>query len=165
MTHEWKDGEALTADLMNTAVRDEVRTLFRRPRVTKVIPGQTTLTNTTFKPVDDSKYKFELTTFGGDILILLTGSWRAVYPNAGRMDLFVDDTYYLSSLTSTPLSWGWGLMVAPAGTIYLPLPGIGLLENMSAGKHTLSIHALADAGTVYIGRTTGSVVFTAMEIG
>ena len=167
MMKRWKDGEALTEALLNAEIRDRARELFHRPRVTKVFeigPSPVQQVNTTALSVNRDQFRVELETNGGNLLVLLTGSWLVEDTTAGRVDIFIDDTIYMSSMRASPLSWGWGVGAGGVDAV-MALPVIGYIKGLLAGRHTFALHSWSPGGYVQIGTPDSALVMTVMEVG
>ena len=157
----WVTGEALTASDLNTHVRDNLDYL--KDAIDDLTSPPTdhyecdeasdyTTTSTSFVAVDSTNLRLTITTNGGDVLIVFTGS--VANSAAGYrtyLDIEVDDASYLGDDD--------GLVVFSNAANYNTPPSlVALAQNLSAGEHTFELHWKVEGGTatLYAGAGTSN---------
>lgn len=138
----WRAGENITEGALNLHIENKMKWLYGK-NVNFVRKSGTSYstTSTTFVPVGAEDIKTYLVTEGNDIMVRLC---LTPFPNglASRLcyfDILVDDSYYISSLTATPLTDGLANYQSNVGfphTISIE----ALLTEMDAGLHTFVLY-------------------------
>ncbi len=95
-TTHWQVDELVTADLLNTHLRDNLNALKSPPSQQAVRDNEAaySTTSTSFVVVDGTNLKITLTTTGGDVLVRFTGTAHADSTSGRQMsfDVQVDET-------------------------------------------------------------------------
>ena len=141
LPRDWKQQEALTAIKLNTEIRDKMIYLFDKPHtVLTVRDVNYTTTSTSWVTVDDRVFTLNVETFGGDVIVELHG---LVDTNSGvqrvDLDLWIDDSYYLSSGAATPNSFGFASSQGRFTGSDRTLAGFKVLTNLPAGIHKFQL--------------------------
>lgn len=157
---EWEAGEGITATKMN-AISNDLLYLFDRPSAMVNIrangAANVTTTSTTWTAVDDNQFTLTLeissqAQLETSIAAMVSHSVLGGYVN---MDVIVDDTTYLSSLTGTPAAGGlWTTRGLVAGApIAMGCPIRIPAGSFAAGVHTFKLRwkiVTAGTGTLYL---------------
>jgi hypothetical protein len=153
----WKAGEALLPAKLNSYIGGQNDFLRYRNRVICTDTSNYNVTSGTLTALADNVY---LTPFevkqGEDLLVSfdLSATINAI-SNFVWFDLFIDDSYYLSSGTATALTRGIGVLYPNEAAIAQKIIGRRLISGLSTGAHTFSLHAARSAGTQTM---TGTVI-------
>jgi hypothetical protein len=134
--HTWEDNELVTADLLNTHLRDSLNALKAPPTDHHECDEASdyTTTSTSFVDVDGTNLALTITTTGGDVLVHFHASM--MHSNAGRIyfDVAVDgnriagDDGILGGVASNsagaPVTW---------------MTFTRLITGLSVGEHTFKL--------------------------
>lgn len=136
---DWTGGSIVTTERLNKQIRDNMNYLFERNYVYKNSSTLYQTTSVSFIPVGIEK--IALKTQGRDIQVSLLAPLVTVNENARDVfvDVLVDDSFYISSLTDTPLSDGWLKLRSIAGRVnsfYLE----HIITDMDEGWHTFELY-------------------------
>lgn len=152
----WSVNQLVTADDLNTHLRDNLEFL-KSPPTGSYLANEATdysTTSTTFVDVDSAKFAYTLDTEGGDIMIGWFGSVRLSQ---------VDRYFYFDVLVNTLGRVGGddGLIVCrnPSVTINnrtIAVSFVFLLRSVPAGTHTFKLQWKVDgaSATLYSGAAT-----------
>lgn len=143
----WRAGEALSPAKLNTYIGDQND--FLRYRNVEIKSGLTWNNATSLAANNDNTLKAHFIV-QEDEDILLTYMLRFQHTVTGVVyaDFYIDDTYYLSSGTATPLTNGACVGSANAAAIPTELLYRKLITGLEAGAHTVSVHGARASGTV-----------------
>lgn len=141
-TKDWVSGENITEGKLQQHVKDKVEWLHDKNYDVMIDRDGVShnTTSVTFVPVDE-KYVLNLKTNGGDVMLRFSCSQytNSVASRINYLDVKIDDDYFLSSLTSTPLSdgiWNYGSNpIFPQGIAFEIL-----IPNLEAGWHKFELY-------------------------
>lgn len=161
----WKAGEGLTPSKLNTYLRNQLNYLRYRNRAEASDTTDVSISGATVSAVDDNKFKISHSVAkNADVLLRFVGQFQGSSVNNDlRFDIFVDNSYYVSSLAASPLTRG--LWVVGCYTINTDqaLDFKWSLQGLSEGAHTFSLHAWRSAGTFTIKGTTRTTRISAED--
>jgi len=146
----WRGGETLTSTQLNKQVKTNLLRLYQRNYAvfTERYPAASyTTTSTSFVALGTEKWRLSLISIGNNIDInLMNVAFNTVSANYVYFDIRVDDDYYISSLTSTPLSDGLWRFRSIANT---PVNHVWshLLTGIPTGLHSYEVFWKVNAGT------------------
>lgn len=140
----WADEELVTANLMNTHIRDNLNALKAPPaeEYERTSGSSYSTTATSFGTIDNTNMNLSITTAGGDVLVLFTG----VVSNTDSLktvniDIEVDGTRVGGSTSG---------IVRALGTNYTNISFAWLVTGLSAGNHTFKAMWKVTGGTGYL---------------
>lgn len=148
----WVLNEALTASDLNTYVRDNFSYLLNRPAdiFTGSASDRTLVTITSTTPVavnNVNTLSINIASTRVEIWVFARVAIDAT--RLGRLDVFVDNSYYVSSLTSTALTNGlWADRAISANGPKASFKVI--LDGLTPGTHTFQLRAWVNAGQIII---------------
>jgi len=165
----WQPKEALTARRFNRDIHDKIEYLDNRPSDNVMVPVQGANTNTTstvMVAVNDALLKRTVETQGGDLLVAFHTPPMANSAAGGyvHLDLFIDDSYYLSSGTATALVNGILSVVSIAGYRRMIVPINVIVPIETPGEHTVSLHWRASGSTVVVYFSATPSYLAVMEV-
>jgi hypothetical protein len=161
--------QVLTAEILNTEVRDKVNYLYNRPYSVKTATGASNITiNTgvTFVPFNDTAYRLEVESSGRpiELSMLISGSQSGTI-NTALDFLYVNNNTFVSSGTATPLPLGIGW------TRYIDINDVrqiwayAIFIPPSAGIHAFLPRINASGASTFTWRITNTInTFIAKEI-
>ena len=150
----WSAGEALTADLMNEQLRDNMVALFD-PVANSYLANEVadyTVSNTSFEEVDDTNFNFTIACTGRHVLVGFTGTLKSSAINAY--------TYFDIEVDGVRLGLDDGLInqrhasTSNRDTVCL----LHLTSRLSVGDRVIKLLWKVSAGTtiLYAGAATAS---------
>ncbi len=145
----WSVGELVTASLLNTHLRDNLEFLKTPPTALYHVNQSTdyTTTSTSFADVDATNLSFNLTTAGGDVLIVFMGY------GGGSARLYFD-----VAIDSVRMAGDDGFL-ASVNAANTPITLVALKQGLSAGSHTFKLQWKVNSGsaTLYAGAGTAGL--------
>lgn len=170
----WQVDELVTADLLNTHLRDNLNALKSPPsqQVVRDNEAAYSTTSTSFVVVDGTNLKITLTTTGGDVLVGFTGTAHADSTSGRQMsfDVQVDG----SGGWAQDQGYAGGIVTTAIQSTIAQAVGFGpiLITGLSAGVHTFAVQWRMNAGTGYLHadaddadyRNEEPVIFWAREV-
>lgn len=164
----WVAGEQASATELNK-VMENIRALKSPPLAAGTIRSagaNVTSTSTTLTQVDPT-FNLTLTTTGGNLHFRFDGMLtHSVAATLVALDVLIDNTTYLSSMTTTPSANGLWTAKAPAAAVLYPFGGGHVLPAgvLSAGEHTFQLLWKAGAaGTMTLGLVGYTAQFVVRE--
>ncbi len=169
---DWVNTERVTAENLNEQLRDNITWLFEKNLVVAQRSGVTNETTTVTtapttsvfveifdlsidKSLEDSALRIELS---ASIAISSAGARL-------RFDVIIDNSYFLSSGTSTPNSDGVAYHEFPAANRDFPMAFGRFLDNVAAGSHRVQLVWWVSAGTGTVNITNTVAQFSVEEYG
>ncbi len=147
----WAVDELLTANDMNTHIRDNLAAL-KDPPSDLIVRDNGALystTSTTIVAIDSTNLRASITTTGGDVWVHFTGTIHADQTNGRQasFDLSIDG----GKAHYTELGYASGYQsMAVASTICQAVNIDFLISGLAAGAHTFDIMWMINAGTLYL---------------
>ncbi len=146
----WRGGETLTSTQLNEQVKTNLLRLYQRnyATFTERYPAASHITtSTSFVALGTKDWRLSLISIGNNIDInLMNVGHNSVTANYVYFDIRVDDDYYISSLTDTPLSDGlWrfrSISNSPLNHVWSHL-----LTDIPTGLHSYEVFWKVSAGT------------------
>lgn len=135
----WEDSELVTADLLNTHLRDNLEALKAPPTATyELDEADITTASTSFTDVAES-LELTITTTGGDVWVWFFG----MVENSVSQEVFFDIDVDGSRIAGDDGLW------RTRATDSLQSVVIGrLISGLAAGEHTFKLQWKVDGGTV-----------------
>ena len=161
----WRNQEAITPEKLNEQISQNLAYLSKRPSVISYGHNDAYSTTTSWAAIDEQLLVASLYTYGGDILLTFQTVGRVTAASGTlRFDVLIDDYYYLSSLTDTPLAYGvwwvWANSAIRKTSVNIMLP----IFNISKGLHTYKMMWMCDTSAGHLKSTDYSgVVLTVRE--
>ncbi len=151
----WKAGEALTPALLNRFIGDQNDFLRYRNRVSALNTTAYAPAVATLAALDDTVFRLSFYVNQGEDVRLILGidytlSLVTTYMFA---DVWVDDSYYLSSGTATPLTRGIVVATPYVASAQDYIRYSFPITGLETGTHTFSLHMARAAGTLGLLRT------------
>lgn len=139
--------EPLTSADLNTHLRDNLEALKDPPSAQYVLDEASdySTTSTSFVAVDSSNLALSLTTTGGDLLVHFHGVLQ-ITTHVIFLDVYLD---------GSPIGGDDGLVQLLNGTHTLSFTR--LVQNISAGAHTLELRWRVNAGTAVLYAGAGTL--------
>lgn len=164
---QWASGEALTATKFNQQIKENMTHLREKNYGVATLRGNTDLLyNGASLALITNALNVSIVTTGNDIKLTFMGT---LYNNSGvthleRLDVKVNNNWFISSLTSTPLSDAW-LTLRSTNTIYTPIYAEFLLTDMPAGSYLFQPYWSSSSGNMGLNLTNTICQFKAEEYG
>jgi hypothetical protein len=148
----WLLLEQITATYLNEQVRDNLDYLFNRPRsIIDIANGSNiNVTSTTFAAVDDNQFTVELETAGGDVELNLRLQVSVPANAVVAIDFLIDNTNYVSSGTSTPLTNGISTVPQTTAAVVGTTNVRAVVQGLSAGVHNFKLRMRTSTGTAVV---------------
>lgn len=108
----WQTGDTLSAYTFNEQIRDNQKHLLTRPHTFVKVGGQANeiivpIQTTNFVPIDNNLFTLNLEHYSNFVDLYFNIHLRKTNQgNVNYIDIFIDNSIYLSSGTNTPLSRG-----------------------------------------------------------
>lgn len=145
----WVVGELVTASLLNTHLRDNLEFLKAPPTALyNVNQGSDyTTTSTSFADVDATNLSLNITTAGGDVLIVFMGY------GGGTARLYFDIL-----IDGVRMAGDDGFLAA-VNAVNTPITLVALKQGLSAASHTFKLQwkVNSGSGTLYAGAGTSGL--------
>lgn len=168
---DWLNVTKVTADNFNEQIADNFRWLFEKNIAVALRAGIADLTNVnTTAPtvsVHDTVFELQLEK-EADTSILMTFSGNVSNSlNLGktRFDILVDNSYFVSSGTATPLSEGLWFQQFPTAARVVSMQAQRFIANVPDGLHNFKLVWWVSSGTGSINLTNGSCQYSVEEYG
>lgn len=167
----WSAGELVTASLFNTHLRDQLNALKAPPTDYYNVDEASnyTTTSTSFTDVDATDLALSITTTGGDILVMFSGSYN-VNNTIGRLFLEIDLDGSAQATNDGALAY-YGNGITNIDGAILPISFQRWLFGVSAGAHVIKLQWKVSSGhtaTLYAGAGTSNAdihpQFSAREV-
>lgn len=147
---DWRAGENVTKGKLDTALVNKMRRLKNRNYVYRkeVLAANLTTASTSFVILNAAHdWKISILTEGNDVRLTLCVALFTTVTNGTvtYMDVLVDDDYYVSSLTNTPLSDGIINVTTNANAPRCFCFDL-LVRNLDAGWHTFELYFKTGVG-------------------
>lgn len=149
----WADEELVTANLMNTHIRDNLNALKSPPSDNYEAneASDYTTTSTSFVDLDATKFSLTITTTGGDVLVGFNGNFKCTASTVAFLDIDVD---------GSRVGGDDGIKVFDVNaSIAGAFPSFArLITGLSAGTHTFKLQWRTGSGTLtmYAGAGTSN---------
>lgn len=152
----WVAGQQASATELNK-INENIRALKTPPLITGAIrsaAANITATSTSYVLIDN-QFQLSLTTTGGALRFDFNGMLtHSVAATLVPLDIIIDGTTYVSSMTTTPVTNGLWSPKSPAAAVLYPFGGTHTLPAgaLDAGNHTFQLLWKAGAaGTITLG--------------
>jgi hypothetical protein len=151
----WKAGEALLPAKLNVYIGAQNDFLRYRNRVTATDATGFAPASTTLTALAENVFRILFEVKQGEDLLVTLDLFATInaITNSVWVDIFIDDTYYLSSGTATPLTRGIAQLLPNEAAMKQNFKIRKLITGLTAGAHSFSLHGARNAGTQPIGGT------------
>lgn len=145
----WATGEALTASLFNTHIRDQLNALKTPAHAWSELneASNYTTTSTGFTDIDATDMSITVTTGGGSLLVLFTAfvSYNGTAGNYVNFDLLVDGVAFAGDDGIQAIGPGEGNLAIAQ-----------IVDGLASGSHTIRLRWRVSSGTatMYVGAGT-----------
>lgn len=151
----WISKDELTTETFNKELYENMLYLFKPPRDEETNRQDTffLFTTTSTTPVAPTGVKvLSINIVTDSVEIWWSGNIAADSANRiVRADVWVDNSYYLSSLTGTQLTEGiWAEQLINSGTVRKFVWKV-VLDGLAPGTHTFQLRVWISAGTLWLG--------------
>ena len=145
----WADDELVTANVMNTHIRDNLNALKTPPSDHYELneASDYTTTSTSWVDVDSTNLALTITTSGGDVVVQFHGNFFIGSAAYMLLDIDVD---------GSRIGGDDGIFRYTNGSYYQTVSCTRLITGLSAGEHTFTLQwkVSSGTGTLYAGAGT-----------
>lgn len=166
---DWSAKDPITKEELNK-ISDDLRYLYNPSRGIVTVRGtgtNATVTSTSFVDLDAATYSLSVELSGGrDAYVEMQGQLHNATVGAFvYLDVFIDNSIYLSTLTGTPGAWGVWLQSQFVASSHMAVAFKHVIPagTLSAGVHTFKPRWRVSAGTGTWFETTGVSQFRVGE--
>jgi hypothetical protein len=148
----WADEELVTANLLNTHLRDNLNALKAPPsdQVVRNNDAAYTTTSATLVEVDSTNLKCTITTGGGDVLVWFVGTFSASSGTNVVLDILIDATTRVAADYN-------GLVAESLGTTkaVITIPPV-IISGLEEGEHSFTLMWRSTGETIRLHSDTNS---------